>query len=210
MTKPEFTVTQYCRIRENTISKNGNALFNNPNEPFSRFADNAYRFLNMAYPKFHKMDNLSKLGLLASDIMLNNNNLWNKYTPFEVGVVLSNQNSSLDTDIKYYEQVKKGVASPAIFVYSLPNIVIGEICIRNGIKGENSFFISDHFNASQQVQYVNNLLKSNVVKACICGWVELMGNTYYAFLYLVEKSGDTKGSPFNIQTIEDLFNNKIE
>ncbi len=156
------------------------------------------------------MDNLSKLGLLASDIMLINNDLQNKYSPFEIGVVLSNKNSSLDTDIKYYEQVKKGVASPAIFVYSLPNIVIGEICIRNGIKGENSFFISDHFNASQQVQYVNNLLESNVIKVCICGWVELIGNTYDAFLYLVENSDKKEGSPFNVQTIENLFNKKIE
>lgn len=210
MNKQEITVTQYCRIRENIISKSGKVLFNNPDEPFSRFADNAYRFFNMGYPKFHKMDNLSKLGLLASYILLINSNLHDKYTPFEAGVVLSNKNSSLDTDIKYYDQVKKGVASPAVFVYSLPNIVIGEICIRNGIKGENSFFISDHFNVSQQVQYVNNLLETNVVKSCICGWVELLGNTYDAFFYLVENSEKKEGSPFTIQTIENLFNNKIE
>lgn len=210
MLNPENTVTQHCRISQNTISKNGKVLFNNANEPFSQFADNAYRFFKMVYPKFHKMDNLSKLGLLTSDILLIDSNLHQKYTPFQTGVVLSNKNSSLDTDIKYFEQVKKGVASPAIFVYSLPNIVIGEICIRNGIKGENSFFISDHFNASQQVQYVNNLLETNVVKSCICGWVEFLGNTYDAFFYLVEKSEEKEGLPFNVQTIEDLFNNKIE
>lgn len=210
MPKSENTVTQYCRISKNTISKNGKVLFNNADEGVSQFVDSSYRFLKMSYPKFHKMDNLSKLGLLASDILLIDSNLHDKYAPFETGVVLSNKNSSLDTDIKYYDQVKKGVASPAVFVYSLPNIVIGEICIRNGIKGENSFFISDHFNVSQQVQYVNNLLETNVVKACICGWVELLGNSYDAFFYLVENSEKKEGSPFTIQTIEDLFNKKIE
>ena len=206
MTPSENFVSQCCRIRQNSISANGELIFQTKDLHFQDFADSSYRHFELAYPKFHKMDNLSKLGLLAADILLKDNNLSQNCTPYQIGVILSNSNSSLDTDVKYMNMVKKGVASPAVFVYSLPNIVIGEICIRNGIKGENTFFISDHYNIPQQVQYVNHLLNTDVIETCICGWVELMGDTYDAFLYLVEKTGIRKGAIHNVQTIEQLYN----
>lgn len=206
MTEPKPVVSQYCRIKQNQLLVNGELVFQSEHSLFLDFADACYKHFDLSYPKFHKMDALSKLGLLASDILLKNSTLDIKSQPDRVGVILSNKSSSLDTDIKYYNMVKKGVASPAVFVYSLPNIVIGEICIRNGIKGENTFFISDHYNILQQVQYVNHLIHSNVVDVCICGWVELFENKYDAFLYLVEKSGKSNSLPFNFKTIEELFN----
>lgn len=188
---------------------NGEILFNTEHQPFQNFADLIYRHFDTNYPKFHKMDNLSKLGFLATDILLKNNKLDTKNDPFRTGVVLSNKNSSLDTDIKYYNMVKKGISSPAVFVYSLPNIVIGEICIRNGIKGENTFFISDHYNIPQQVHYVNNLLEKNVIDACICGWIELLDENYEAFLYLTEKSGSADNMAHTIKTVEELYNTRL-
>ncbi len=197
-----------CRISNCQIHKNTNLIFKSDYQSFATFADECYTHFKLAYPKFHKMDKLSKLGWLCADILLNNTNLAIKYDPFKVGVVLSNKNSSLDTDIKYYNMLKTGVASPAVFVYSLPNIVIGEICIRHGIKGANTFFISERFNIPQQFQYVNHLLKSSEVDACIGGWVELLDDNYEAFFYLVEKSDITNGNEYTIKNIEALYNNR--
>lgn len=206
MNTHESIITGYSRISNYSIQCNGEILFNTDPQPFQDFAAVCYRHFKITYPKFHKMDNLCKLGFLASDILLINNNLPQNIDPFQIGVVLANKSSSLDTDIKYYNMVKKGVASPAVFVYSLPNIVIGEICIRNGIKGENAFFISDRYNIPQQVQYVNNLLDTNIIASCICGWVELIDEKYEAFLYLVEKTGNTNGKAHTIKTVEELYN----
>ena len=86
------------------------------------------------------MDNLSKLGWLASEVLLKNSFDKENYQPEEIGIVLANANSSLDKDIKYWESVQD-MASPSLFVYTLPNIVIGEICIRNHFKGENALYI---------------------------------------------------------------------
>jgi hypothetical protein len=66
--------------------------------------------------------------------------------PYATGIVLSNSNASLDADIKYYDSVAN-IPSPALFVYTLPNIVIGEISIKHSFKGENAFFIFDSFDA---------------------------------------------------------------
>ena len=149
------------------------------------------------------MDNLSKLGWLATEILLKDNFNAVACKAEEVGIVLSNANASLDTDIKYYETAKD-IASPALFVYTLPNIVIGEISIRHHFKGENAFFISEKFDAEFIEQYVSGLLNNNILQCCICGWVELLEDQYKAVLFLVENE---PGSPKKLFTKENL--NKI-
>jgi len=204
--KMHLAVTHYCRISGNCIYKDGQQLFEAKDRTFDQFSEDAYRHFHLNYPKFHKMDNLSKLGLLASDILLKNNKLEHTIRPEQIGVILSNQSSSLDTDVKYAGMVKSGVASPAVFVYSLPNIVIGEICIRNGIKGENTFFISDRYDIPSQVNYINRLFENEVFDACIGGWLELMGERYEAFLYLAMKA-EKQQLPHTVETIKKLYQN---
>ena len=125
-------------------------------------------------------------------------------TPWEIGVVLSNASSSLDTDLKYFETTKD-IASPSLFVYTLPNIVIGEICIKNNFKGENAFFVSEQFNAGFIEQYVNNLVNNNILQACICGWVELLEENYKAALFLVEKNSGGQSIPFTAGNILNIY-----
>jgi len=202
-------VTHSVLIRDHLLLKDGQKIFESPPVPFSQFADLIYNELRIGYPKFHKMDNLSKLGFIGADILLKNNSLDIKKNPYETGIILSNRNSSLDTDVKYYNMVRTGIASPAVFVYSLPNIVIGEICIRHGIKGENTFFISDRYNISSQVDYINNLFEKGVFNICIGGWVELIGESYEAFLYLaVNNANDNMTQPHTTETIKKLYHNE--
>ncbi len=167
-----------------------------------------YRHLELQYPKFHKMDNLSKLGWLANEILLQGSFDKNNYKPEEVGIVLSNAHASLDTDIKYYETTNT-MASPALFVYTLPNIVIGEIAIRHHFKGENAFFISEQFDAGFMEQYVSNLINNNILQCCICGWVDVLDKNYNATLFLIEKDKSANSVNFtkeNLTKIHQLQN----
>src|ERR1700741_5650650 len=100
----------------------------------------------MSYPKFHKMDALSKLGLLCAEHALKNGDFLSKYPLNRVGIVLSNSASSLETDRQHQRSISDKsnyFPSPAIFVYTLPNIVIGEMAIKYKITGENAFFVSE-------------------------------------------------------------------
>ena len=205
------TIAHYCKIVNHRVLKDGQLLFDSPESTFQHFSDAAYRYLQINYPKYHKMDNLCKLGLLASDILLNTSNLKIIASAEKTGVILSNRSSSLDTDVKYSDMVKSGVASPAVFVYSLPNIVIGEICIRNGIKGENTFFISDRYDIPGQVNYINMLFENREIDACIGGWMELIGENYEAFLYLAVRSKpeqENKQQPHTVEIIKKIYLNK--
>ena len=86
------------------------------------FLVSVYQHFAINYPRFYKMDNLAKLGWLAAEILLQHSFDKTTYQPEDIGLLLSNKSSSLDTDIKYYETVKT-IASPALFV-----LYIAEYC----------------------------------------------------------------------------------
>lgn len=153
------------------------------------------------------MDNISKLGWLASEIVLKESFKKEKYRPEDIGLILSNANSSLDTDQKYMASLKD-IPSPSLFVYTLPNIVTGEICIRNNFKGEDAFFVFDSFNADFIENYVSSLLDNNVLQACICGWIELLGDEYKAVLFLVEKLKSNEAVAFTKEQMNTIFDYK--
>jgi len=198
----ENYITASCSISGHVVYKNSTAVFENKNADLNDFLVSAYHHFEIKYPKFYKMDNLSRLGWLTTEILLKDNFDASEYAPETVGIVLANASSSLDTDIRYYETAKD-IASPALFVYTLPNIVIGEISIRHRFKGENAFFISDVFDAGFMEQYVNNLLNNNILQCCICGWVELLDDKYKTVLFLIEKG--KQGKLFTTENLNKIY-----
>ena len=200
----ENYITANCVISNNVVYKNEQNVFEHAGIMLPDFLIATYRYFDLQYPKFHKMDNLSKLGWLANDVLLQNSFDKEKYKPEDIGIVLSNANSSLDTDIKYYETAKI-IASPAQFVYTLPNIVIGEISIRHHFKGENAFFIFEHFDAAFIQQYVSNLINNNILQCCICGWVDVLNDNYKATLFLIEKDKRADSVNFTVENLNKIY-----
>ena len=162
-----------------------------------------YQHFKFNYPKFYKMDNLSKTGWLAAEVLMTERSILN-YKAEDIGIVLANKNSSLDTDIKYFETVKT-VPSPALFVYTLPNIVLGEISIRHHLKGENALFIFEKFEAGFIQQYVQTLFNTNAVQACICGWLDFFAPNCEAVICLVENASENSSPAFTEKNINNLY-----
>lgn len=158
-------------------------------EPFAERIRSEYRTLGAPNMRFSKMDDLAKLGYVAAEKLLAGSDLLRKYDPARVGIVLANRSASLETDIRHQlivESRPEEGASPAVFVYTLPNIVAAEIAIRHGIKGEGLFFIeqaADGFAAD----YARQLIATGILDAVICGWCELLGESYEVKINLLEK-----------------------
>jgi len=203
-----YHIKSFCSIKNNCVSLNGSVVYKEEEEEnsFTQFIKAAYKNQNTKYPKFFKMDNLSKLAFLAADVLLKNENL-PEDEENNIAIVFSNKASSLNTDRKHQESIQNKESyfpSPAVFVYTLPNICIGEISIKYKLYSENSFFIFDSFNATHLLTYTNSLLSSNKADQVLCGWVEFDNeNNYQAFLYLVSAKGTTK---HNKQDIIKLYN----
>ncbi|MGJ8547972.1 3-oxoacyl-ACP synthase [Winogradskyella wichelsiae] len=186
--KTNLNIITFCRIKNHSISINGKEVIQKDSQlTFSEFAKLVYKEKAFAYPKFFKMDNLSKLGFLASEFLFEKADL-DAHIKENIGIVLSNKSASLDTDRKYQETINDKdnyFPSPAVFVYTLANIMIGEISIRHQIKGENAFFVSDKFNETLLDQYASSLIKNEKSSHVLCGWVDVDNNKYDAFMYLV-------------------------
>ncbi len=203
-------ISSYCHIKNNRVSRNGFSVFEQkPEIAFFEFASAAFRNLGVAYPKFFKMDALCKLALLASEYLLSADPAFGATGPEHTGIVLSNRSSSLETDRAHARSVSNPEAyfpSPAVFVYTLPNIMIGEISIRHQITGENACFVTPGFDAGLISGYVNQLLEQKLVKACLAGWIELDGPSYEAFLYLVvPPQGTAKNSNFGPHSTKGIW-----
>jgi 3-oxoacyl-[acyl-carrier-protein] synthase-1 len=118
-----------------------------------------YRRFVGDYPKFFKMDTLCRLGFLAAELLLKDlttNEALTGLTTNEdqrlttndkrpIAIILANRSASIKNDTDYLATISEGnyYPSPALFVYTLPNIVTGEIAIRHHIQGETSFYILD-------------------------------------------------------------------
>ena len=180
-------------------------LFENPGVPINDFLLSVYQHFHFNYPKFYKMDNLSKLGWLTAEILLSDGFDAAAYQPERVGLVLANASSSLDNDLRYVGTMAD-VPSPAVFVYTLPNIVIGEICIRHKFKGEHAFLVQDEFDAGVIAGQAEYLLDNDILQACICGWVEVLEQDYKAVLFLAEKKNGANTLPFSAENMNKIYN----
>jgi len=192
-----YFIRNFCAIRNQQVILHGEPVFKGDgNQPAAFFLE-IYKHFELNYPKFHKMDNLCKLGYLISELLLKDKYLGQRFAPDETGIVLFNAASSLDTDRIHQQSIQDRMAyfpSPSVFVYTLANIVIGEISIRQKIFGESTFFIEEQFDAIRLYSYVKQLLDDGMVKCCLTGWVEFKGDHYDGIMYLVEKSApDTDG-----------------
>ena len=166
-------------IRPGVVEHDGTVIFNSSETDFAPFIREAYKNLGDNNMKFYKMNDLCKLGYVAAGYLLKETD----YQPEEIGIILANASSSLDTDCKHQTLISKEgdkAASPAVFVYTLPNVVLGEICIRHKIKGENTFFVCPHYEPDSLEDYARIVMAKGKLRTCIIGWCELMDGQYQA------------------------------
>ena len=181
------TILHYCKIEKNSVILNNKLIITKNEEiSFSEFSKLLYSKIKLNYPKFFKMDNLSKLALITSEYLLSN--YYNKVEKSNnISIILSNKSSSLITDRDFQKTIDNKdnyFPSPSLFVYTLPNISIGEICIKNNITGENIFFITENFNPKLINEYASTIINNHNKEIILCGWVDFDEDNFKAFMYI--------------------------
>ena len=211
--KEKLAISGYCSIRDEKLIVDGKAIAHNPGKSIGDFMSEIYRNFSVCYPKFHKMDNLGKLGFLVAEMILRDRNINTRYSGDEVGIIMMNSASSLDTDRIHQDTIasrSEYFPSPSVFVYTLPNVVIGEICIRHKFFGEGNFFVAEKFNPGFIADYITYLFDNKIVGCCLAGWIELDGDKSEAILFLIEKSSKTESgiANFDASAIMKIYNSK--
>lgn len=199
---PTIFISHSVHLKNDIILSDGE-LYAEAGKDSENFLFDVFKSFDLNYPRFHKMDMMSKAGFIAAEILLQKARAIQD--EFKKGLIFQNSSSSFDTDVKYQLSVCE-IASPALFVYTLPNIVMGEIAIRNHFKGENTFFVSEQFNASQLVDYTTILFNEGILKQAIVGYIEVNLQQLDVFLCLIENEGRFE---FTTDHMNELRNEKL-
>ena len=167
-------VSNEIEITPASVLLNGQPIATN--EQGEKMLVELYRRYVKDYPKFFKMDTLSRLGFIAAELLLKDQQV--------EAVILANRSASIKNDTDYLATITREnyYPSPALFVYTLPNIVTGEIAIRHHIQGETSCYILEK---SEQLEPIilSQITRQSPVLA---GWCECSGpNTFNAKLQII-------------------------
>lgn len=175
-------------INAGEVIVNDSVVFSDKSADFGTFIREAFKSRGENNMKFYKMDDLCKLGYVAAAWLLDGI----EFGEEECGMVLSGKYGCLDTDMKHQQIIDKdgdAASSPAVFVYTLPNVVAGEISIRHHIKGENTWFWSDDRTMSDLKHYASLMAGASDLRYCIIGHLDFLNGEYFAKFELWSVAG---------------------
>lgn len=135
------------------------------------------------YPKFFKMDQLSRLGFVAVELLVQQLHTTDPDLVIDTekcDLLIANRSASIKNDRDYLETIQDEenyYPSPALFVYTLPNIVTGEIAIRHHLMGETICYILDH--EEELFALARQTLVHRPAEQAIVGWIECADHEHY-------------------------------
>lgn len=180
-------ISAFCRITDSTFSLNGEVVFERSSAEEATWPKQLYSYLGLDYSKFYKMDRLAQFGFLGTEGIKKVSAGITAYKDDEIALLFANSASSADTDDRFEKSYDTdGTPSPSLFVYTLPNILLGELAIRNKWYGENMFFVFPKFNPAFFAGYTRVLMNKGA-KAVLNGWVSLAEDKVDVLLFLIEK-----------------------
>jgi len=169
-------------------------------------AEDMYNALRCSYPRFFKMDKLCKWAWVATEYMLGGKDgAYSGMDKNKIAVCLATGHGCMDVDKRYLDGI--ALASPGLFVYTLPNIMLGELCIRHGFKGEQQCMVSEKFDAGEIFFTAKGMLDRGM-EGCLCGWVDVYGDAADVCLMWVTKKGSGYG--FTAANMQELYTNGVK
>lgn len=183
-----YDVEHRVQITPHNINVDGKPL--DMESSGSKMLTEAYKRFIDSYPKYYKMDRLSQLGLVATELLLSQESPRRKQC-VDRAVVLFNHSSSQWVDHEYEKSIVVGedyFPSPSLFVYTLPNIVCGEIAIRNGYRAETSFYILGCKDETMMNDILRSTFSDRTLKSAVTGWIDYQDDdTFEADIKLIKR-----------------------
>jgi len=188
---------QSCKLNDKIVLENTGNLSEND------WLKMLYLSFKTDYAKFYKMDELCKLGLLGVELLKQKTTLPEETD--DIALLFVNKHASLVSDVQHQALINKGTPSPAIFVYTLPNIVLGEISIRNKWYGEQLFLVKNTFPTSLVEDYIATIFETEKANTLIIGQNDCFENILNGKWAVVRKSDFEAHTEEIIKELINLF-----
>lgn len=150
------------------------------------------------------MDVLAKWGFLGSELLTQSLPVLTSAGEEEVGLIFANKHSTAMTDELFQDSYKTAIPSPALFVYTLPNIINGEISIRNKWYGESVFSILPNFDPEYYIRTAE-IMASKGTTQLLAGWLEIEPGHEDIFMFAFSAEQLTSKNPISKEHILNLY-----
>ena len=130
--------------------------------------------------KFVKMDALSRLAVLGTNLMLQQERCDEQAKRYDI--ILFNGSSSIVGDCNHLAMIRNRdnfYPSPSIFLHTMPNIATGEIAIQHAFRGETSLYILEKKSEDIMNDIATISLQASDNDALITGWVDCSGEDIF-------------------------------
>lgn len=142
-----------------------------------------YKSRAMAYPKYYKMDPLCRLGFIGTELLMQ--------TPGNIdgdthAIVAIGHSGSIADDTRYMRTIRQPddfFPSPAVFVYTLANIVTGEIAIRHKIYGETSSYLIESYNPAEIAGLLVTAFDNPHTATVTGGWIDCKSESDFSLRF---------------------------
>lgn len=200
--------THYARIYNHSYWLNGRHLPEWEGLPVS----DVFAAMKVDYPRFAHMDDYSRLGFVASEMVCEDAHMDRKTRKPNMDVVLFSQSGSLASDVAYYHflsQHPEARPAPELFHSTVPSSICTDIAIRNQITGELALLTMDGFSPSDIFSMVlGSFLGSDTLEHLLFGYVDAMGGVESALLVLMSRRDFDEMMRQDL--VEDTFYHQLE
>ena len=159
------------------------------------------------YPKFFKMDLSSKLGFLLTEMLVGGDP--DRFEPRDDRAVLMFSRWGCLSNDRKYEQTVEEFPSPALFVYTLPNVVTGEIAIRNKFRGESSAYVLDGPDFEEMAAVIGQAFSDRSTRSAVCGWLDACSEADFAGYAVLVEADENKDKLMIMKELIDEIKTKV-
>lgn len=138
----------------------------------------------IGYPKYYKMDPLCRLGFIGAEMILGPQPAPDSDTH---AVVVIGHGGSIADDRHYQEtiaDVNDYFPSPAVFVYTLANIVTGEISIRHKLFGETSSYLIENYDYERITDLLLTAFNDPETEHITGGWIDYETDSCFSLRFV--------------------------
>lgn len=127
--------------------------------------------------RYRRFDAYARVGCAAIALALKDAGLDHGAAPTPIGIIAATRSGCFDTDRAYYATAKESqgaFASPNLFSFTLPGIVLGEAAIHFRLTGA-TFTVGDEIGRRglAALDVAVDLLASGTCRTILAGWLEV-------------------------------------
>ncbi len=148
-----------------------------------------FELLEVDYSEFYRMDEFSKLGFIAAELLMRHNGSDPHTFKPHMGVVIHSRSGTLGADYRTLQALRGESDDPHAYKRSIPNAICADIACRFKLGGEMGLILADGFVYEHFFRTSYGMFQTDPdLDTLLGGYVECYGGYVSALLCLLTRT----------------------